>query len=42
MVSRFTARFELMESAAGKPLVDLSPEEWDELWIRAKGEPPKG
>ena len=36
MVSRFTARFELMEAAAGKPLPELSVEEWDELWIRAK------
>jgi tetrapyrrole methylase family protein/MazG family protein len=36
MVSRFTARFEAMEAAATKPLNELSPEEWDELWNQAK------
>lgn len=37
MVDRFTNRFMAMESAATKPLRDLSAEEWDELWVAAKG-----
>ena len=37
MVSRFISRFEAMERAAMKPLTELSPEEWDELWNEAKG-----
>ena len=37
MLNRFTARFQAMEANAAKPLTELSPEEWDELWIRAKG-----
>jgi tetrapyrrole methylase family protein / MazG family protein len=36
MISRFSARFRAMESAAGRPLADLSPQEWDDLWNRAK------
>lgn len=36
MVDRFTARFMAMEALATKPLTDLSLEEWDELWVRAK------
>jgi MazG family protein len=36
MVSRFMARFELMEAAAGKPLSELTPGEWDLLWNQAK------
>ncbi len=36
MLDRFTRRFEYMEWAAGKPLRELSPQEWDELWSRAK------
>ncbi|MHB8638033.1 MAG: nucleoside triphosphate pyrophosphohydrolase [Fimbriimonadaceae bacterium] len=38
MVSRFIRRFEAMEAAATKPLVDLSPIEWDELWNQAKAD----
>ncbi|HLK15640.1 MAG TPA: nucleoside triphosphate pyrophosphohydrolase [Fimbriimonadaceae bacterium] len=38
MVSRFTSRFEAMEAKATKPLQELSPEEWDVLWIEAKKE----
>jgi tetrapyrrole methylase family protein/MazG family protein len=36
MVDRFTARFKQMESAASKPLRELSLEEWDDLWEKAK------
>jgi len=36
MVDRFCARFRDMEAAAGKPLRDLSAQEWDDLWRRAK------
>lgn len=36
MLNRFTERFLEMERSAGKPLRELSPEEWDELWVRAK------
>ncbi len=36
MVDRFTLRFERMESAATKPLRDLTPEEWDTLWNASK------
>lgn len=38
MLNRFTARFQQMESLADVPLGDLSPAEWDRLWVRAKGE----
>lgn len=38
MVSRFIERFTLIEKYASRPLVDLSPEEWDALWNRAKRE----
>ncbi|MEW5884532.1 MAG: nucleoside triphosphate pyrophosphohydrolase [Armatimonadota bacterium] len=36
MVNRFCTRFQEMEATAGKPLRELSAEEWDELWLRAK------
>ncbi len=36
MLDRFTRRFALMEQRAGVPLDELSPEQWDELWDRAK------
>lgn len=36
MVDRFCTRFRDMEAAAGKPLRDLSAQEWDDLWRRAK------
>lgn len=36
MLDRFTARFQEMERRAGKPLVELTPEEWDDLWNHSK------
>ncbi len=36
MVDRFTKRFNAMEQATTKPLKELDPAEWDELWNRAK------
>lgn len=36
MLNRFCTRFQEMEATAGKPLRELSAEEWDELWLRAK------
>jgi tetrapyrrole methylase family protein / MazG family protein len=36
MLNRFTDRFMAMEQAALRPLADLSPAEWDELWNNAK------
>lgn len=36
MLDRFTARFMAMESAASKPLRELSAQEWDDLWNAAK------
>lgn len=36
MVRRFRRRFELMEESANRPLVELSPEEWDAAWNAAK------
>ncbi|MCW5937430.1 MAG: nucleoside triphosphate pyrophosphohydrolase [Fimbriimonadaceae bacterium] len=36
MVDRFTARFQAMEAATERPLAELSAQEWDELWRRAK------
>ncbi|MBX3095634.1 MAG: nucleoside triphosphate pyrophosphohydrolase [Fimbriimonadaceae bacterium] len=36
MVDRFTARFQAMERVAGKPLEELTPQEWDDLWVAAK------
>jgi tetrapyrrole methylase family protein/MazG family protein len=36
MVTRFSDRFQQMESSAGKPLNDLTFKEWDDLWIAAK------
>jgi tetrapyrrole methylase family protein/MazG family protein len=44
MLGRFTQRFMAMESASPKPLDQLSPEEWDDLWNQAKkaARPPQG
>jgi tetrapyrrole methylase family protein/MazG family protein len=36
MVNRFTLRFQAMENAATKPLIELTPGEWDQLWESAK------
>jgi tetrapyrrole methylase family protein/MazG family protein len=36
MLNRFTGRFIEMEKAAAKPLKELSPKEWDQLWEAAK------
>ncbi|MBL8060853.1 MAG: nucleoside triphosphate pyrophosphohydrolase [Chthonomonas sp.] len=36
MLTRFTARFQQMEQSSDKPLSELSPERWDELWEKAK------
>lgn len=36
MLDRFVARFTHMENASDKPLADLSPVEWDDLWNQAK------
>lgn len=36
MVDRFTERFQQMETLSAKPLQDLSPNDWDELWNQAK------
>lgn len=36
MLDRFTDRFQEMERQAERPLLELSPEEWDELWERSK------
>lgn len=36
MVDRFVDRFRAMERASEKPLGELSPQEWDDLWRRAK------
>lgn len=36
MVDRFCARFAAMEKLATKPLQELTLEEWDDLWVRAK------
>jgi tetrapyrrole methylase family protein/MazG family protein len=36
MLNRFTARFQEMERSAAKPLLELTPKEWDELWVAAK------
>lgn len=36
MLHRFTDRFMAMERLAPKPLQELSPEEWDQLWNHAK------
>jgi tetrapyrrole methylase family protein / MazG family protein len=38
MLNRFTARFQEMERAADKPLGQLTPQEWDDLWNRAKAQ----
>jgi MazG family protein len=38
MVNRFQSRFENMEGNATKPLVQLSFDEWDDLWNQAKTE----
>ena len=36
MVDRFTRRFSVMESLSQRPVSELSPEEWDGLWSKAK------
>jgi tetrapyrrole methylase family protein/MazG family protein len=36
MLNRFSARFMAMEAASPKPLAELSPQEWDDLWQKAK------
>ena len=36
MVTRFTKRFQHMEEIAGRPLKELSPEQWDDCWNQAK------
>lgn len=36
MLDRFSSRFITMERLAEKPLRELSPEEWDALWVHAK------
>lgn len=36
MLNRFTSRFMLMEKYAEKPLRELSPQEWDDLWNASK------
>ncbi|MBL8048215.1 MAG: nucleoside triphosphate pyrophosphohydrolase [Chthonomonas sp.] len=36
MLDRFAARFKAMEAASDRPLADLDPEAWEELWQRAK------
>jgi tetrapyrrole methylase family protein/MazG family protein len=36
MLDRFTARFMEMERRSDRPLRDLSPEAWDDLWNAAK------
>lgn len=36
MLNRFSARFMAMEAASDKPLDELTPTEWDDLWNAAK------
>jgi tetrapyrrole methylase family protein/MazG family protein len=36
MLDRFTERFQAMERTAPRPLNELTPEEWDQLWVAAK------
>ncbi len=36
MLNRFTERFQHMEAVADRDLNQLSPEAWEELWVRAK------
>lgn len=36
MVRRFRTRFEAMENATSRPLGELSPQEWDDLWETSK------
>ncbi len=36
MLDRFTARFAAMEAESGPPLGELSPEDWEARWRRAK------
>jgi uncharacterized protein YabN with tetrapyrrole methylase and pyrophosphatase domain len=38
MLDRFTRRFQSMEQATRKPLRELNPNEWDDLWEQAKME----
>lgn len=42
MVERFRHRFTTMESLSLKPLSELTPEEWDDLWNQAKQAPVGG
>lgn len=36
MLNRFSGRFQAMEASSTKPLRDLDPEEWNNLWEAAK------
>ena len=36
MLNRFCARFAAMESHSSKPLGELTPQEWDDLWNESK------
>jgi len=36
MVDRFTLRFQAMEARSSRPLSELSPEAWDDLWNEVK------
>lgn len=38
MLNRFTARFAFMEQRSPRPLSDLTPGEWDDLWNQSKKE----
>lgn len=38
MLNRFTARFTLMEQRSPRPLSELTPKEWDDLWNQSKKE----
>lgn len=40
MLDRFMRRFQAMERSAEKPLRELNPQEWDDLWERVKMEQP--
>jgi hypothetical protein len=41
MVDRFTHRFQLMETLSTVPLNELSYDQWDDLWNRAKNRLPE-
>lgn len=36
MLNRFSGRFQAMEASSTKPLRELGPDEWEELWEKAK------